>query len=119
VPNLVKSLTGRLFGDRGYISQKLTQVLANQNVALITTLKKNMKAQAMDAFDQLLLRKRSLIETINDQLKNIGDLEHSRHRSLTHYMSNIIASLVAYSYQDKKPALQLREADLLPLLQNA
>jgi hypothetical protein len=78
-----------------------------------------MKAQAMDAFDQLLLRKRSIIETINDQLKNIGDLQHSRHRSLTNYMANIIASLVAYSYQDKKPALQLREADLLPLLQNA
>ncbi|MGJ0428216.1 IS982 family transposase [Methylobacter sp.] len=119
VPKLVKSLTGKLFGDRGYISKKLTQLLAGQDIKLITTLKKNMKAQAMDAFDQLLLRKRSIIETINDQLKNIGDLEHSRHRSLANYMSNIIASLVAYSYQDKKPALQLREADLLPLLQNA
>ncbi|MDD5463505.1 MAG: transposase, partial [Methylococcales bacterium] len=89
-----------------------------------TTLKKNMKAQAIDAFDKVLLRKRSIIETINDQLKNLGDLEHSRHRSLTNYMSNIImsniiASLLAYSYQDKKPALQLREADLLPLLRNA
>lgn len=119
VPKLVKSLTGKLFGDRGYISKKLTQLLAGQDIKLMTTLKKNMKAQAMDAFDQLLLRKRSIIETINDQLKNIGDLKHSRHRSLTHYMANIIASLVAYSYQDKKPALQLREADLLPLLQNA
>lgn len=119
VPNLVKSLTGKLFGDRGYISKPLAQLLAAQDITLITTLKKNMKAQAIDAFDKLLLRKRSLIETINDQLKNIGDLEHSRHRSLTNYMSNIIASLVAYSYQDKKPALQLREADLLPLLQNA
>nr|WP_027156580.1 IS982 family transposase [Methylobacter luteus] len=119
VPKLVKSLTGKLFGDRGYISKKLTQLLAGQDIKLMTTLKKNMKAQAMDAFDQLLLRKRSIIETINDQLKNIGDLQHSRHRSLTNYMANIIASLVAYSYQDKKPALQLREADLLPLLQNA
>jgi hypothetical protein len=119
VPNLVKSLTGKLFGDRGYISKPLTQLLAAQDITLITTLKKHMKAQAIDAFDQLLLRKRSLIETINGQLKNIGDLEHSRHRSLTNYMSNIIASLVAYSYQDKKPALQLRKADLLPLLLNA
>jgi hypothetical protein len=119
VPKLVKSLTGKLFGDRGYISKSLAQLLASQDIKLMTTLKKNMKAQAIDAFDQLLLRKRSIIETINDQLKNIGDLEHSRHRSLTHYLSNIIASLVAYSYQDKKPALQLREADLLPLLQNA
>lgn len=74
-----------------------------------------MKAQAMDVFDQLLLRKRSIIETINDQLKNIFDLEHSRHRSLTNYLSNIVAGLIAYSYQEKKPALNLREPDLLPL----
>ncbi|MBF6651278.1 IS982 family transposase, partial [Methylobacter sp. BlB1] len=119
VPDLVKSLTGKLFGDRGYISRKLTDLLAHQNVTLITTLKKNMKPHALDVFDKLLLRKRSLIETINDQLKNIGDLEHSRHRSLSNYLSNIIACLVAYTYQEKKPALQLREADLLPLLQNA
>jgi hypothetical protein len=116
VPKLVKSLIGKLFGDRGYISKKLTKLLDSQAIQLITTLKKNMKAQAIDVFDQLLLRKRSIIETINDQLKNIGDLEHSRHRSLSNYLSNIIACLVAYSYQEKKPALQLREADLLPLL---
>jgi hypothetical protein len=117
VPKLVKSLTGKLFGDRGYISKKLTKLLASQDIELITTLKKNMKAQAIDAFDQLLLRKRSIIETINDQLKNIFDLEHSRHRSLTNYLSNIMAGLVAYSYQEKKPALNLRELDLLPLQQ--
>jgi hypothetical protein len=78
VPKLVKSLLGKLFGDRGYISKKLTQLLTGQNVQLITPLKKNMKAQTIEAFDQLLLRKRSLIETINDQLQNIFDLEHSR-----------------------------------------
>ncbi len=83
VPKLVKSLTGRLFGDRGYISKKLTKLLASQDLKLTTTLKKNMKAQTIDAFDQWLLRKRSIIETLNDQLKNIFDLEHSRHRSLT------------------------------------
>lgn len=119
VPKLVKSLLGKLFGDKGYISRKLTQILADQNVTLITTLKKNMKAQTIDAFDQLMLRKRSIIETINDQLKNIFDLEHSRHRSLTNYLSNIMAGLVAYSYQEKKPALNLREAELLPFISNA
>jgi hypothetical protein len=75
-----------------------------------------MKAQAIDAFDQLMLRKRRIIETINDQLKNIFDLERSRHRSLLNYLSNIVACLVAYSYQEKKPALHLRKADLLPLI---
>ena len=116
VLKLVKSLFGKLFGDRGYISKALTKQLADQGIQLITTLKKNMRAQAIDAFDKLMLRKRSIIETINDQLKNIFDLEHSRHRSLSNYLSNILACLIAYSYQDKKPALNLRDADLGPFL---
>ena len=75
-----------------------------------------MKPSAIDVFEQLLLRKRSIIETINDQLKNIFQLEHSRHRSLTNYMIDIVASLVAYSYQEKKPALNIRRDDLLSVL---
>ncbi|MDD5462563.1 MAG: transposase [Methylococcales bacterium] len=75
--------------------------------------------QVMDAFDKLLLRKRSIIEIINDQLKNSYDLEHSRHRSLVNYLFHVGASLVAYSYQEKKQALNLRAADLLPFIMNA
>ncbi len=114
VPQLAKLLTGKLFGDRGYVSKKLTQLLLNHDVELITTLKKNMKKQLISTFDKILLRKRSIIETINDQLKNTCDLEHSRHRSLTNYMSSVVAGLVAYSYQEKKPALDLRNSNLLP-----
>ncbi len=66
---------GKLFGDRGYISKKLTELLATQDVELITTLKKNMKPKVIAAFDKLILKKRSLIETINDQLKNIFSLD--------------------------------------------
>jgi hypothetical protein len=95
VPKMAKSLRVKLFGDRLYF-QKLTDLLAHQNVTLITTLKKNMKLQAMDVFDKCLLRKRSIIETNHDQLKNIGDLELSRHHSLSNYLSNIMACLVAY-----------------------
>lgn len=115
VPEMLKNFIGKVFGDRGYISKKLTELLASDDVELITTLKKNMKPRVLAAFDKLLLRKRSIIETINDQLKNIFDLEHSRHRSLTNYMINVVASLVAYSYQKKKPSLNIRR-DLLPLL---
>ena len=75
-----------------------------------------MKPRVLAAFDKLLLRKRSIIETINDQLKNIFDLEHSRHRSLTNYMISVVAGIVAYSYQDKKPSLNIGRKDLLPLL---
>ncbi len=101
VPFLAKGLLGKLFGDRGYISKKLTELLAEDHVELITTVKKNMKPKVLAVFDKLILRKRSIIETINDQLKNIFDLEHSRHRSLTHYFVNAVAGLIAYSYQEK------------------
>ena len=117
VPKLVKRLIGKLFGDKGYISKKLTELLALQDVELITTLRKNMKPRVLAAFDKLLLRKRSIIETINDQLKNTFNLEHTRHRSLTNFVVNVMACVVAYTYQEKKPSLNLRRQDLLPLLQ--
>ena len=71
-----------------------------------------MKSRVLAAFDKLILRKRSIIETINDQLKNVFNLEHSRHRSLTNFALNVVASLVAYSYQEKKPSLNIRRQDL-------
>jgi len=117
VPKMTKNITGKLFGDKGYISKKLTAILADQDIELITTIKKNMKKKVMAAFDKLILRKRSIIETINDQLKNIGVLEHSRHRSLTNFFVNVIACLAAYTYQEKKPSLNLRNEELLLLLQ--
>jgi membrane-associated HD superfamily phosphohydrolase len=116
VPFLAKELIGKLFGDRGYISKKLTELLETQDVELITTLKKNMKPRVIAAFDKLILRKRSIIETINNQLKNIFVLDHSRHRSLINFLVNAIASLIAYSYQPKKPSLNIRQQDLMSLL---
>jgi len=66
VPYLANDWVGKLFGDRGTISKKLTELLATQDVALITTLKKNRKPRVLAAFDKLILRKRSSIETLND-----------------------------------------------------
>lgn len=113
VPTLLKKVVGKVFGDRGYISKTLAATLAGQGVEWITSLKKNMKKVVRDAFDALMLRKRSIIETINDQLKNISQIEHTRHRSLANYMINLISGLVAYSYQDKKPALNLKTSALM------
>jgi hypothetical protein len=79
-------------------------------------LEKEHEKEAIDAFDKLLLRKRRLIETISDPLKNIFDLEHSRHRCQPNYLPNLLACLAAYSYQDKKTALNLGESDVLPFL---
>ena len=109
VPSLVKKLRGKLFGDRGYISAPLTQLLFEQGLQLITRLRKNMKNQLMPLSDKLLLRKRAIIESIIDQLKNISQIEHSRHRSPTNFVVHLLAGLIAYSYQDKKPGLHLDE----------
>lgn len=69
---LARRLFGNLYGDKGYISQKLFDDLFGTRVKLVTKLKKNMKNKLMPLFDKLMLRKRALIETINDQLKNIS-----------------------------------------------
>ena len=105
VLDMVKNIFGKLFGDKGYISQKLTDTLLDQGINLITSVKKNMKNKLLAIQDKILLRKRSIIETINDQLKNISDIEHSRHRSLYNFMVNMLCGLIAYTHQPKKPRI--------------
>jgi hypothetical protein len=116
VPALVHSLFGKLFGDRGYISKDLFAELWEQGVQLITKLKKNMKNRLMPLLDKLLLRKRSIVETVNDQLKNLSQIEHSRHRSAYNFFVNLIAGLLAYTFREKKPSLNLRDKNLLPAI---
>jgi hypothetical protein len=113
VPQMVKRFRGKLIGDRGYISASLTELLFEQGLHLITKLRKNMKNKLMHLSDKLLLRKRAIIESIIDQLKNISQIEHSRHRSPTNFVVHLIAGLIAYSHQDKKPGLHLDERPLL------
>lgn len=115
VPYLTKDLWGKLFGDKGYISQDLFQQLWKKNIKLVTPFKKNMKNKLLPLWEKLMLRKRSLIETVNDQLQNISQIVHSRHRSPVNFLVNIIAGLIAYTWQDKKPKLQL-ENDEIKLL---
>ena len=107
VDTLTKKLWGKLFGDRGYISQGLFDKLFGRGLQLITRIKSNMKKRLMDLLDKLLLRKRGIIETIIDQLKNISQIEHSRHRGVPHYFADILAGLVAYTYREKLPSLNL------------
>jgi hypothetical protein len=64
-------LLGQLFGDRGYISQPLFEELYERGLQLVTKSKKNMKQRLVKLMDKILLRKRSVIESVNDQLKNI------------------------------------------------
>ena len=107
LPNMCQSIIGKLFGDKGYISQALHDELLENNVELITSIRKNMKPRLLTLIDKLLLRKRSVIETINDQLKNIAQIEHSRHRSRINFAVNLLAGLIAYCQQPKKPSIKV------------
>lgn len=112
VPDLTKNLFGKLFGDKGYLSQKLFDELFERNLRLITTVRSNMKNRLMPLIDKVLLRKRFIIETVNDQLKNISQIEHTRHRSFDNFVVNLLAGLVAYTHQEKKPSLNLSNQGL-------
>jgi hypothetical protein len=103
---LCKEIFGKLYGDKGYISTALTELLYNDGLHLVTGIKNNMKNQLMPMSDKIMLRKRSVIETINDILKNVCQIEHSRHRSPANFLINFLAALATYSFFEKKPAIK-------------
>ena len=107
--HIIVNEVGELYGDKGYISKKLFEELWDDGVHLITNVKSNMKNKLISLHDKLLLRKRFIIETINDQLKNISNIEHSRHRSPVNFMVNLIAGLISYTWQEKKPSITISE----------
>ena len=107
LPVMASGISGKMFGDKGYISKELFSQLFSKGLQLITPLKSNLKNKLIPMTDKILLRKRSLIETVNDQLKNISYLVHSRHRSLHNFLLNLITALIAYTLQPKKPSLKL------------
>lgn len=112
VPKLARKLWGKLFGDLGYLSEPLKILLREQNLELVTKLKKNMKNKFLNFADKLLLRKRAIIETLFDQLKNISQIEHTRHRSFWNFLVNLAAGLIAYTWREKKPSLNYNIKDL-------
>jgi hypothetical protein len=116
VPELVKGLFGKLFGDRGYVSQPLFETLYDEGVQLVTKLKRGMRNRLMPLFDKIMLRKRAIIESVNDQLKNISQIEHSRHRSVANCFVNLLGGLVAYTWREKKPSLNIRLKEQLQLV---
>ena len=102
---MARELWGKLVGDKGYLSQELFVRLLAQDLQLITTVRKNMKNRLMPLLERVLVRKRALIETINDHILQIA---HTRYRSPV----NLLAGLIAYSWQPLTPSLNLSDADL-------
>ena len=107
VPDLVEDLTGWIYGDKGYISEKLAGWLKEKGLNLVTKVRKNMKPKELKAFDKAMLRKRAVIESVNDQLKNISQIEHTRHRSPFNFAVKLIAGLIAYTMQPRKPHINV------------
>lgn len=116
VPKLVRKLFGKVFGDKGYISQPLYELLRQTiGVQLVTKLKSNAKNRLpMPLMDRILLRKRAIVESAIDQLKNISQIEHSRHRSVANFLVNLMCGLIAYAHQPKKPSLGREALACLP-----
>lgn len=101
-----------IFGDaESSISKALSELLFQDGIQLITKVRKNMKKQNLSDVDAILLRKRALIESVNDELKNICKLQHTRHRSINGFMINVISCLCAYHFFPKKPSLNITPSE--------
>ena len=115
LPSRARELWGKLVGDKGYISQRLFDQLFEHDLQLITTARINTKKRLIPLQDRLLARKRSLIETINDQLKNISQIAHTRHRSPVNFLVNLLGGLIAYTWHPNKPSLNFSPTELAQL----
>lgn len=107
VPSMADDIIGLLFGDKGYISKNLFLSLYKRGLKLVTGIKKMMKNQLVILHEKILLRKRSLIETVFDYLKNKLQLEHTRHRSPLNFLIHILATLIIYQLKPSKPSISM------------
>lgn len=105
VPGMTKGKKGKIFGDRGYISEKLQSMLLNNGILLVTKLKKKMKNKLMTIWDKMMLRKRALIESVHNLLKSDCQIEHHRHRSPWNFLTNLLSGLSMYCLNPNKPRL--------------
>ena len=116
ITRMTKEIFGKVFGDKGYINKALADLLFDDGIQLITAVRRNMKQKALSNEEKLLLRKRSVIETVNDELKNICQVEHTRHRSIAGFILNIMSTIAAYSFFPKKPSIKKDIEETNPVL---
>ena len=105
--SFLNNIKGKLCADKGYIGQSLFDTLFVDGIQLFTKIKNNMKNVLMNINDKILIRKRAVIETVNDELKNIAQIEHSRHRSFNNFIANALSAIAAYCFFEKKPAIEV------------
>ncbi|MDR1623453.1 MAG: IS982 family transposase [Tannerellaceae bacterium] len=105
--SFIHNVSGKLYADRGYISQKLADILFVDGIHFVAKMRNNMKGGELPLQDRVMLRKRAVIESVNDELKNICQIEHTRHRCFANFITNLIAGLLAYSFLPKKPSIKV------------
>ncbi len=105
--SFIRSVSGKLYADRGYVSQKLAEILFVDGIHIVAKMRNNMKGGELPLQDRLMLRKKAVIESVNDEIKNICQIEHTRHRCFANFITNLIAGILAYSLLPKKPSIRV------------
>lgn len=105
IEKMTKNIYGKLIGDKGYISSKMFRKLFENNITLITKVRSNMKNRLIMMEDAIFLKKRAVIESVNNILKNVLQIEHTRHRSPVNFLVNLISGIAAYSFIQNKPSI--------------
>ncbi len=112
VKGLCKNMFGKVYGDKGYISQELFEEMLEAGVQIVTQLRNKMKPKIMLLEDRLMLKKRSLIESVFHIMKDMLHIDHTRHRSPKNFLINILGALVAYCLYPNKPSIRLEKSKL-------
>jgi hypothetical protein len=102
---LFGNLQGLVFADKGFINNAATQQLLQRGLHLVTGIRANMKNKLMLMSHKLLLKKRGMTESVNDILKTVCDMEHTRHRSPVNAIINVFAALCAYTHLERLPSI--------------
>ena len=111
---IASNLFGKLYADKGYIGKDLARKMKDKGIEVLTRVRKNMLEVVHSEFDKALLRKRSVVETVFDELKNLCQIKHTRHRSLSNFAVNLLAGIVAYCLRPAKPRIAVWDSrDLL------
>ncbi len=105
--SFIENVKGKLCGDKGYIGKQLSESLFMNGIQLVTKVKNNMRNSLLSVADKIMLRKRALVESVDDELKNIAQIEHSRHRSFANFITNALSAIAAYCFFPKKPSVSL------------
>lgn len=113
--SMFEPLKGKIFADKGYLGKKEFEKLLAKGLVLVTGIKKNMKNRLLDITDKILLKKRSLIESVFNIMKNMLHLEHSRHRSIINAAIYLVTTLIAYCLKPSKPKIKFNRKETLAL----